>query len=480
MNLLAIVLASLCAQETKTVVRQEKNDYNPAVAKCREGEAAIDSDPQAAVERLTEVIGMPKVRLFECILRIEQRPGEFSDPYPFLPYQYRGKAKMNLSKRASSAEAAQKLVASALEDFQESAKRNVPSSAELAQTTKELLAKMKADVTQPPDPVKSDPVVKFREKWDPLMRASRFKAAKTLIDKEGDGLNDEQRKGFLQSTEQSCRALLTNWVADFRPRFVAAMSLGLDQKTSEEFDLLFSLPAPDELIVSHPAVEWVRQYLPAFRAVQSRTAPAHSLADAAAAAVPLEDRLENPWLKAVEAAVFAGYRDAITAEVDRARDAAKADRDKARAQADSLLGQWKAFTGKLDARILERHRFLADHGTSLAKLFDGFPTDLADLTKVGERVDAAFGAESPEIEMAKIEESLTGLESKGNLALESRQRLFTLHVTVAALRGLFAGKTEEAMAAELAPYRQKLREAGGPEDSKKYGPRVERIFGALR
>jgi hypothetical protein len=53
-------------------------------------------------------------------------------------------------------------------------------------------------------------------------------------------------------------------------------------------------------------------------------------------------------------------------------------------------------------------------------------------------------------------------------------------VTVVALRGLLAGRTEEAVAGDLSGYREKLRDAGGPSDEKKYGPRVEKIFAALR
>ena len=53
-------------------------------------------------------------------------------------------------------------------------------------------------------------------------------------------------------------------------------------------------------------------------------------------------------------------------------------------------------------------------------------------------------------------------------------------MTVVALRGLYAGKTEDAVAAELSAYRQKLRDAGGPTEAKKFGPRVEKVFAALK
>ena len=477
MNLVAVLLA-LCLQDTKTIVRQEKTEYNAAAAKYKDAESQLESDPQAAIERLTEIIANPKLRVFECILKIEQRPGDYTEQ-PFLPYQARGQARMNLAKK-STPENAQKLLAGAIEDFNESVKRNVASSGDGVKNAQAALAKLKADATKIPEPAKADPVAKFREKWFPLMEARRYKAARTLLEKDSEGLTDEDKKNYRSNAEQACRAQLTNWVSDFRPRFTNAMNVGLDQKTTEEFDLLFTLPAPDELIVSHPAVDWARQFEPAFRNVQSQKAKPESLVAAAAAAVPLEERLENPWFKAIEQAIFQSLKSAIAAEVATARDASKTDREKARRTADGLLAQWKGFAGKLDSKFVDRHKFLADHEGQLTRLFEGFPADLVELDKVDQSVEGAFVAESPDAELAKVEDALAALESKGNLTVESRQRLYTAHVTVVALRGLFNGKTEDAVAADLSAYRAKLREVGGPGDVKKFGPRVEKVFAGLR
>ena len=472
------ILSLLVPQDAKTATRQEKTEYNAAVAKCREAESMIDSDPQGAIERLSDLIGNSKIRLVECLLRIEQRPAEYSDPYAFLPYQYRARARMNLAKKAGP-ENSQKLVAAAIEDFQESVKRNVPPSAEMLKGAEAMLAKLKDDVTKSPDTVKADPVARFKEKWDPLMLARRFKAAKAVVEKDSEGLTEEQKKGFLESTEQKCRSGLINWVSEFRPRFIAAINNGLDQKTSDEFDELFAVPAADELIVSLPAVDWVRKYLPTFREVQSSKLPPHGLIEAAVASASLDESGVNPWFRALEGVIFQSLKNSISAEVQKAQNAAKADRVKAHAQADGLLAQWKGFAGKLDAKFVERHRFVQDHEGQLGRLFDGFPADLADLEKIN--LDAAFAAESPDAELAKIEVVLSNFESKGNLTLESRQRLYTLWVTVGALRGLFGGRSEDAVAADLSGFRQKLRDAGGPGgDVTKYGPRVEKVFAALR
>jgi hypothetical protein len=477
MNIAALLLSVLCLQDTKTIVRAEKGDYQEAVKKLREAEALVESDPQTAVDRLTDIIGNPKLRVMECIYKIELRPGDH-EFHPFLPYKARGQARVNLAKKATP-ENAMKLLQGAVDDFEESVKRNVTPSGEPLKNAQAALAKLKADVVKQPDLV--NPVARFREKWEPLMRANRFKAAKAVLtDKESaEGLTDEQKKGFLTSTEQGCRELLTRWVSDFRPQFVSAISQGLEQKTPDEFDLLFALPAPDELILSHPVLDWARQHQPAFRDVQTQKQPPHSLAAAAVAAAPLDEQLNSPYFRAVEQVVFTSLKNAITVEVDKSRDATKTDRDKARALADALLSQWKAFAGKLDAKFAERHR-LADREKQLVKLFDGFPAELADLAKIDPAVEAAFSAEAPDADLGKIEESLSNLESRGNLTRESRQQIYTLRVTVGALRGLFNGKSEDAVAADLSAVGLKLKEAGGPAgDVKKYGPRVEKVFAAL-
>jgi len=480
--LLAILFPVLAPQDTRIVGRTEKTEYNAALLKYKEAEATVTSDPLGCIEKLNDILSNSKIRILECVLKIEQRPAEYSDPYPFLPYQLRGSARVNQSKKLSG-EAAQRMMAAALEDYTESSKRGVESSAALVKTAQARLAQLKEDMTASPlSPGKTDPLLLFRGKWDPLMREGRFASARAAIDKYGQDLSPEQKKGFLQNADQQCRDYLTKEASDFRFRFIGAMNLGLEQKTSDEFDLTFSLPDPAELVVSNPAIDWARQYLPAFRDVQQRKLPASSLAAAAVASVPLEDRFENPWFKAVEAAIFLSLRSALADVVEKARNAPRAEREKDRAQADGLFGVWKGMMSKLDAKFVERHRFLSDHERQLTRSLDAFPVELAELEKVAPSIDAAFSAEAPDVELGKIEETLSGLESKSNLSLESRRLLYTSLVTVASLRGLLAGKSEDAVAGDLSAYRQKLREAGGPADAsvKKYGPRVEKVFGALR
>src|SRR5579859_6134464 len=224
--LAAVLLPALAPQESRTVVRTEKSEYNAALAKYKEAEGMLESDPLGAIDRLGEIISNTKLRAIECVIRIEQRPAEYSDPYPFLPYQLRGTARVNQSKKLTG-DAARRMMASAIEDYGESVKRNVGPSGDLLKAAQARLAKLSDDGSVPAIPVRADPVVKFREKWDPLLREGRYRTARALLDKEGQDLTDEQRRAFVTAVEQECRDFLVKEVADLRPRFIKALNLGL-------------------------------------------------------------------------------------------------------------------------------------------------------------------------------------------------------------------------------------------------------------
>lgn len=143
MGLIAMLLAvSTCLQETRDIARSERAGYLAAVTKCREAEGMIESDPQGAIDRLTAVLATPKLEKIECLVRFELRASEYSEPYAFLPYQYRGQARVLLAKKATP-EVARQLLADAIEDFRESTKRKVASSADLARTAQAQLDAIK-------------------------------------------------------------------------------------------------------------------------------------------------------------------------------------------------------------------------------------------------------------------------------------------------------------------------------------------------
>jgi hypothetical protein len=247
--------------------------------------------------------------------------------------------------------------------------------------------------------------------------------------------------------------------------------------TGAEFDDAFALPAPAELSATVPAYDWAVQQKALLKRVQSKQAPASALLEAALAAAPLETAVENPWFRPLEALAFQNLRDAVSARVDQARDAARADRDRLRKEAEDARKQWADFAAKLDPKFRELHRLDA-RSAELAKLFDGFPADLAALEKLD--LEAVFRAEAPEAALAALEAELRGHESKAGVSRESRQRLYTALVTVLSLRGFLEGKEEDAVAQSLGTYRLRLSAVGGPTDPKRFGERVGKVFELLK
>ncbi len=484
MGLIAALL--LLCQQDRTALRTEKGDYFPAIQKCKDGEGMIDSDPKTAIEKFDEVANNPKLKWIECRLRVEERPSEYTAYYAFLPYQYRGRAKINLARKSEPG-LAQKLLNEAVDDLQRSAKEGVKSSDEFLKTAKAdleaVVAKAKAAAATPKttDPALPEPaIVKFRPAFLRLLDDLKFKAARDFIESDGKALTDAEKKRFRDDAEAGCRTYLGEQALKLRRRLTSDIRSFQDLQglSAGELDASFAVPKADDLVASHPAIEWARASLAAFEGVRSRKSPAESLLAAAAAAVAVEPDGENQWFGTAVTVAFQGMREPVRGCVDRARDALLPERQKERAAADDLVKKWTDFAAKLDPKFRDAHPSVAAHGKELALLLVGFPVDLADVDKAD--LDACFAATSPEAALASIEKSLKGLESGKTVTRESRRKLYHLLFTATALRALIEGKTEDAAAAEAEAYGLELVKAGGPVETKKYGPRMEGVFSKLR
>jgi hypothetical protein len=478
-----LVAALLALQQNQTATRNEKTEYEPAQRACLQAEALVESDPRGAIEKLDPLLVNPKLVKIECRLRVELRPSEYTDWSMFLPYQYRGRARLNLAKKAPP-EQAQKLAADAVADLEESVKRGIAPSQDFLDAAKGELAKAKAAVAAaaakpaPGEPPKEDPALKVRPAWQRLVDEKKFKSARATLETEGKALPEADRKALAEDTDRQCRAMLNARLVEFR-RTLAGLRTEADLTglTGAEFDDAFALPAPAELSATVPAYDWAVQQKALLKRVQSKQAPASALLEAALAAAPLETAAENPWFRPLEALAFQNLRDAVSARVDQARDAARADRDRLRKEAEDARKQWADFAAKLDPKFRELHRLDA-RSAELAKLFDGFPADLAALEKLD--LEAVFRAEAPEAALAALEAELRGHESKAGVSRESRQRLYTALVTVLSLRGFLEGKEEDAVAQSLGTYRLRLSAVGGPTDPKRFGERVGKVFELLK
>jgi hypothetical protein len=475
--LAAAAPASAQAMRELVVTRTEKADYLPAVALCKEAADLVESDPRTAAEKLTEVIDNPRIRKVEGLLRIELRPSEYTTPYEFTPCRYRGRARMAQAALASTdAVSAVRLLAGAVEDFKKSLEAGVQASEALL---REAEIRQKAAQAEPPPAMTAraeDPVLKFKPGWQRLVEQGRYKAALAAV-AQAAALPAADRKRFEDDTRRQCSDAVVDALGKFRRSLGGiAAEADLTAMTGAEFARAFALPAPDELVDPPPAHAWAASLAAAFQEIRGGKAAPAALLPAAAGAVPLAEAGEPQWFQAAEPLAFQGLRDAVRKEVDGARDARQAEREAARKRADALLAQWKAFADALAPAFRQRTPAVADHGAQLAKLLEGFPAELKEVDAVD--LAACFTATRPDAELEKAERQLKALEGRASPppSVESRQRLYSRIVVAVALRSLLAGRTEDEAAAALQAYGPKLKAAGGPEDAKRYGPRVEKVF----
>ena len=389
--------ALLCLQQDQTAFRTEKSDYLQAVRECQAAEPLIESDPRAAVERLDAVLGNARLKKIECRLRIEERPSEYTAWYDFFPYQYRGRARLALARK-SEPEAALKLVAGAIQDFEESAARKVASSGPLLEAARAEQARLKALATVTPSgSPRPDPVAAVRSALQPLLETNRYKSAAAALQKEGRELDAESRKAFAEDIDRRCRTWLVGQVLDFRFRFTRLEALrDLAGVPDRAFDVLWALPAAAELTVTDPVHAWATAHRDAFKAVQAGTAGGETLLGAAAAAAGLED---GAWLATTEALAFEALREGVAARVARAAGLAKAEREALRTEVDGLVARYAAFADGLDPAVRQRQPRIGARREELARIAGGFPAELVELDRID--LEACFAGGAPEAALAK-------------------------------------------------------------------------------
>ncbi len=470
---LALAACLAVPQQDQTVSRIEKGDYSPALREYRAAEAMIDDDPRGAAEKLDAVIGNPKIRKVECRIRIEERPAEYGEWMLFLPYQLRGRARLNLARR-SSGDAAERMFSGAVEDFQKSVEAGIRSSEELLRVAREELERLKAAPR-----LMEDSLERFTQAFQRLLRQNRFKSARALLDGEGRGLPDARREAFAAECERRCRQHLAEQSDEFRRRLARlSTTRDLREMSDAAFMALFELPPPDEMLSPDPVCVWARAHARAFAEVRAGRAGGEALLAAAAAAAALDQEGPNPWFAAVENLAFQGIREGVRSAVEGAADAPKAERDALRARADGLLGLWRNFVDGLGTGFLERHAFVTDHSAQLAAAVGGFPAEPAELERLD--FDACFAAGDPLAELGRLERRLREMEEGGQtMARESRRKLYAAIVTASALRLLAEGSSESDVVRRLGEYGAKLKRLGDPVEAREFGPRVERIFREL-
>lgn len=469
----AVVALLALLQQDQTVFRKEKQDYIKAVERCKEAQALVEADPRAALERLDEIIGNPKIKVIECRLRIEDRPGDYLPAYDFLPYQYRGRAFLALARK-DPANAARHL-ARAAEDFRKSNDLGVASSQGYLKTAEAEAEKLRAAAAAPPSP--REALEKFRPAWESLLAERKFKSARALLDARKE-IPEADRARLIAEAERQCRAYLAESVLELRDRLGRAGSLQILREMEEEAaERLLRVPLPSELVATHPVLQWAGAHGGAFP--KARAGRFEALLAAAAAAAPLEDRGENFWFAVPARLAAEGLAEPARDAAGRSLDAPKAERERLKSEAEARARQWESFAGGFSPAFRKRHPFLEERTRELRAALQDFPADLPELETLD--IGASFDAADPREALRALSERLRRLDGGGaSLAIESRRRLYSAIVTVEALRAFAAGKSEEEAAREVAGYADRLRQAGGPLDPRRYGPRVERVFEKLR
>ncbi|HEX7898771.1 MAG TPA: hypothetical protein VF950_13490 [Planctomycetota bacterium] len=455
-----MILLLLALQQDFTVSRIEKAEYGPALKRVKDAEALLETDPRGAVEILDPLLAAPLPKI-EGRLRVETRPGEFSELQPFFPYQLRGRALAGLARKDPGGAA--KLLERAIADFELSAKKGVASSQAMATSARAELAALKT--VAPP----SDPEPAFRAGWSDLLRARRFADARAHVEKAGAFLAAERRKTYLQQTDDECRTRVGEVWLDFLRELRVSTPASLEALSPEEYASRFALTDRAQVCVASAELEWAF----AFRGLLDRLRRREDALDAllAAAGVAKDDAF-GPAADLAWAVAEAR----VQKDVEATATAPRAERDRLSAAATSTRRRWAEWVDSLPKAAGDRVRA---RGAALDALLAKVPVDLEDARRAGESLDATFASDRPAADLDKIERHLARLyaEEGARLSVDSRRELLSHLLAAAVLRRLLEGKSPEEEV--LKRWAADLKVQGGPIDLSRFGPKLARALAKL-
>ncbi|MBV8880229.1 MAG: hypothetical protein JO332_09715 [Planctomycetaceae bacterium] len=465
-----ILLVLLAVQDNEYVQKLDKVKYNLATKSCREAEKKIGTDDAGAIERLSRLLDDPELSKKECLLFIQQTD-QYDPPVAFLPYQSRARARLSLAARTASAPDRKALLEQAVADLEESIRRNVKSSVALRDAAREELAQL---APAPPDAAPA-----LRARHAQLLAERRYRSARTLLDRDGAALPAQERADLASQADQRCRAFLTEELRRFRGRLQAVASVAdLRAMTQDEFDLCFELPAPAEIAIVHPSVEWAREATEVFRDVRAGRKPGSALLGPADGASRLEENGEYPWLKLCGALAFRELREDVERRLTECADAPKSRREPLAAEIQARLEVWKGFADRLAPAVRRHAGWIDEDARILRELADRQPREAPGLG--ADDLRRCFERFPLEPELAAYESKLRAVESGGAWTKESRQALYTLLVAARATRLLLEGQTEEEAGRGVRQDLENLKRVGGAVDPDRFGPRLRRIYDSLR
>lgn len=466
------VLLLLLPQEEKVIGRAAKDAYLSALKKYEEAADALDTNPKAAEDLLTAILGDGKVVEKECKLKIEMRPG---DPYKkadFFPYQLRGRARMKLAESAER-ERAMVHLTNAIADFKESEARKMPSSKALREDAEKRLQKLKNTGV--------DPEPEFRRGWQGQVSRGEFPAAKSAVEK-ADFLSAEKKKQYLADTESACRELFAGDVDRFLTSFEMLQGpRGLRSMSVSGFERGFELSDRKNLIVPMSAYDWCESARATLKLHRDGRDVLDALLQHGADAAMSKDAGSFRWFSAAEAFAVEIVREELDKKADAARTAAAEPRKKLRAEADALVKKWQDWDAKVRKSAASRTDFAAMPKRDFASILDKFPVDDESLNKIIAQLHASAEADDPERALSDVESELEKMLAKfDRLPMEARRALLTYQIVAAALHAFLLGRSEDDVVRDLRRTAGRLKEEGGSFDVKGWGPKVQRVFERLR
>jgi hypothetical protein len=483
--MLVALIVACCLQDTETVSRTHREGYGGAVGDYDHALFLTERDPKQALQVIERVFER-KIDKRDRRLVFERPNGQLAKPVDFFPYQARGRIRLVLAK--AEPENAAALLAGAAADLKVSSDAGVKSSEDLLRAVRGAQERLKN--VKPPEPPKESAAERFfLDSWRKLMDDHRFRAARDLLESRSDPLGAEKKRECLRETEDRSR----KYVAAALDDFLKAIELNLRppllrQVKPAEFSRLFALPSDAEAVGAYPELDWARQerlILDKLRLSDphSNESTSASLLESLIAQMlateAFEKSGENRWFRVSGQFTYRYVEDLLVNLAAMSKEAGPELRGKLRAQAEGYRAKWSEALAKIPRDFLQANQ-VHENSRRLASLLDEFPVDSAEIDKTD--LEACFLSESPDTALENVISSLTKVRDQqgARLPKESLRKLLTELVAASALHEFLAGKSVEEVGKGLQELGRTLSHAGGPSDPDRWGPKVQKVFAALK
>ncbi len=484
--MLTAFLFACLLQDTETIPRTHREGYQAALVDYDRAVSLAESDPRQALQLIDRLFDNKKIEKKDRRLVFERLAGQVSKAFDFFPNQARGRIRLILAKTDS--ENAASLIAGAVADLKSSVDAGVKSSEEPFRNAK--IAQERLKYVKPPEPPKDTAAEKaFRDSWQKLIDDRKWKSARELIDAKGSSLTPPSKKNLIRETEDRCHKAVAATLEEFlkaleynsRPQL-------LRQIRPAEYARTFSLPAENDILGSIPELDWARSERDLLdRLRQTDLSPKPEVAlpllnDLIARMLEtetLEKTVENWWFKSSGQIAVHFLEETIHGLAMRAKDAEPGEGQKLRETAEKACSKWAEALSRVPRDFLLRNP-IHDNPKRLAVLLDEFPVSSAEVDKIN--LEACLLGASPDLALEQMISEISRVrdQQEARLSKESSRRLLTELVAATAAHELLAGKSVEEVAKGLQEVGRSLAKSGGPVDPGHWGPKIERVFSALK